>query len=80
MGVLGGAAGLLVPVVGPAATQAILKRAIKLPLEQRRTNWFNSLGEGLRELQDRLEDFDPDTLGEKRRIRQRSCGSKLRSP
>ena len=64
MGVLGAAAGLIVPVVGPAATQAILKRAIRLPLELRRTNWFNSLGEGLRELQDRFEGFDPDTLGE----------------
>lgn len=64
MAVLGAAAGLVVPVVGPAATQAILKRAIKLPLELRRTNWFNSLGEGLRELQDRFEGFDPDALGE----------------
>ncbi|GJE57309.1 hypothetical protein [Methylobacterium thuringiense] len=64
MGVLGAAAGLAVPVIGPAVTQAILKRAIKLPLELRRSNWFNSLGEGLRELQDRFEGFDPDTLGE----------------
>ena len=64
MGVLGAAAGLIIPVVGSAATQAILKRAIRLPLEQRRTNWFNGLGEGLRELQDRLDGFDPDALGE----------------
>ena len=64
MGVLGAAAGLIVPVVGPAATQAILKRAIRLPLELRRSNWFNSLGEGLRELQDRLDGFDPDALSE----------------
>ena len=64
MSVLGAAAGLAVPIVGPAVTQAILKRAIKLPLEVRRSNWFNSLGEGLRELQDRFDGFDPEALGE----------------
>ncbi|MEE7456454.1 hypothetical protein MPAR168_15355 [Methylorubrum populi] len=64
MGAVGSAAGLLVPVVGPAAVQAILKNAVRLPMETRRNNWFNSIGEGLRELQDRLDGFDPNRLGE----------------
>ncbi|GJE29536.1 hypothetical protein [Methylobacterium organophilum] len=64
MGTIGAAAGLVVPVVGPAAVQAILKNAVRLPMEVRRNNWFNSIGEGLRELQDRLDGFDPNHLGE----------------
>lgn len=64
MSAVGAAVGLVVPIVGPAVTQAILKRAIKLPLEVRRSNWFNSVGEGLRELQDRFDGFDPEALGE----------------
>lgn len=63
MGAVGSAAGLLVPVLGPAAVQAILKNAVRLPMEVRRNNWFNSIGEGLRELQDRLDGFDPNQLG-----------------
>ncbi|EHP94977.1 hypothetical protein [Methylorubrum extorquens] len=64
MGAVDSAAGLLVPVLGPAAVQAILKNAVRLPMEVRRNNWFNSIGEGLRELQDRLDGFGPNQLGE----------------
>lgn len=63
IGTLGAAANLIVPLTGPVV-QALLKKCVQTPLEVRRAAWFNMVGEGLRELQDRFEDFDPDRLAE----------------
>ena len=63
IGTLGAAASFVVPLSGPVV-QALLKKCVQAPLEVRRTAWFNMVGEGLRELQDRFEGFDPDQLAE----------------
>lgn len=64
IGTIGAAASFVVsPFISPLA-QALLKKCVQAPLEVRRAAWFNMIGEGLRELQDRLEGFDPDRLGD----------------
>ncbi|MCK1735797.1 hypothetical protein IVA79_18090 [Bradyrhizobium sp. 138] len=52
-----------VPFVGDAL-QEILERAIGEPLRKRQEEWFKEIGKGLQDLQDRLDGFDPRTLGE----------------
>ncbi|WP_043352513.1 hypothetical protein [Methylobacterium sp. B1] len=44
--------------------QQLVRQFIGEPLERRREGWFTSLGIGVRELQDRLDGFDPATLGQ----------------
>ena len=61
IGTLGAAASFVIPLSGPIV-QALLKKCVQAPLEVRRAAWFNLIGEGLRELQDRFEGFDPDRL------------------
>jgi 3-methyladenine DNA glycosylase Tag len=63
IGTLGAAASFVIPLTGPVV-QALLKKCVQAPLEVRRAAWFNLVGEGLRELQDRFEGFDPDRLAE----------------
>lgn len=63
IGTLSAAASFVMPLTGPVV-QAILKKCVQAPLEVRRAAWFNMVGEGLRELQDRFKDFDPDRLAE----------------
>lgn len=63
IGTLGAAASFVMPLTGPVV-QALLKKCVQAPLEVRRAAWFNLIGEGLRELQDRFEGFDPDRLAE----------------
>ncbi|KQS65041.1 hypothetical protein ASG32_31010 [Methylobacterium sp. Leaf361] len=63
IGTLGAAASFVMPLTGPVV-QALLKKCVQAPLEVRRAAWFNMVGEGLRELQDRFEGFDPDRLAE----------------
>jgi hypothetical protein len=52
-----------IPLVGDAL-QEILERAIGEPLKKRQEDWFREIGKGLQELQDRLEGFDPRSLGD----------------
>lgn len=62
MGTLDAAASLV-----PGASygvQQLVRQFIGEPLERRREAWFTSLGLGVRELQDRLDGFDPSTLNE----------------
>ncbi|WP_438750008.1 hypothetical protein [Pararhizobium sp. O133] len=47
---------------GSYAAGAIVQRFVAAPLEKRRDEWFQRLGKGLRELEDRLEGFDPHDL------------------
>jgi hypothetical protein len=47
---------------GSYAVQQIIKQFIGEPLERRREAWFVLLGEGLRDLQDKLDGFDPRCL------------------
>lgn len=63
IGTLSAAASFVMPLTGPVV-QALLKKCVQAPLEVRRAAWFNVVGEGLRELQDRFEGFDPDRLAE----------------
>lgn len=63
LGTMAGAANLLLPMSGPLV-QAIITKCVQAPLEVRRAAWFNSVGEGLHELQGRFEGFDPSHLGE----------------
>lgn len=63
IGTLGAAVDLAVPLAGPLI-QALIRKCVQAPLEVRREAWFNTIGGGLRELQDRLEGFDPDRLAE----------------
>ena len=61
MGTLDAAASLV-----PGASygvQQLVRQFIGEPLDRRREAWFTSLGLGVRELRDRLEGFDPATLG-----------------
>lgn len=58
-----GAAVTLIPGAGYAIGQ-IVERFVAAPLQKRRDQWFTKVGEGLRDLQDRLGDFDPSTLSE----------------
>jgi hypothetical protein len=44
--------------------QQLVRQFIGEPLERRREAWFTTLGIGVRELQDRLDGFDPATLGQ----------------
>jgi len=53
----------LIPIVGGAAAP-IIAAIVAAPLEKRRADWFNRLAEGLDELQDRFEGFNPQELGE----------------
>lgn len=51
----------------PGASYAIgliVERFVAAPLQKRRDQWFTKVGEGLRDLQDRLQDFDPSMLDE----------------
>lgn len=60
MGTLDAAASLV-----PGASygvQQLVRQFIGEPLERRREAWLTSLGVGVRELQDRLEGFDPERL------------------
>ncbi len=62
MGTLDAAASLV-----PGASygvQQLVRQFIGEPLERRREAWFTSLGLGVRELQDRLDGFDPASLSE----------------
>lgn len=52
-----------IPFVGDAL-QEILERAIGDPLKKRQEDWFREVGRGLLELQERLEGFDPRSLGD----------------
>lgn len=63
LGTMAGAANLLLPLSGPLV-QAIIAKCVQAPLEVRRAAWFNAVGEGLHELQSRLQGFDPGRLGE----------------
>lgn len=62
MGTLDAAASLV-----PGASygvQQLVRQFIGEPLERRREAWFTTLGLGVRELQDRLDGFDPASLSE----------------
>jgi hypothetical protein len=51
----------------PGASYAIgqiVERFVAAPLQKRRDQWFTKVGEGLRDLQDRLEGFDASKLDE----------------
>ncbi|MGO4715358.1 hypothetical protein [Bradyrhizobium sp. 2TAF24] len=52
-----------IPFVGDAL-QEILERAIGEPLKRRQEEWFRKIGKGLQELHERLEGFDPRSLGD----------------
>jgi hypothetical protein len=56
-------AATLIPGAGYAIGQ-IVERFVAAPLQKRRDQWFTKVGEGLRDLQDRLQDFDPSKLDE----------------
>ncbi|RAZ88261.1 hypothetical protein DPM33_24545 [Mesorhizobium hawassense] len=58
-----GAAITLIPGAGYAIGQ-IVERFVAEPLQKRRDKWFTKVGEGLRDLQARLQDFDPSKLDE----------------
>ncbi|OWK22207.1 hypothetical protein AJ88_15885 [Mesorhizobium amorphae CCBAU 01583] len=58
-----GAAVTLIPGASYAIGQ-IVERFVAAPLQKRRDQWFTKVGEGLRDLQDRLQDFDPSKLDE----------------
>lgn len=58
-----GAAASLIPGAGYAIGQ-IVERFVAAPLQKRRDQWFTKVGEGLRDLQARLQDFDPSKLDE----------------
>lgn len=60
---LTGAAGFLFPGAS-YVVQQVLNKAVGNPLERRRADWFRRVGEGLAELQSRLSDFDPASIGE----------------
>ncbi len=53
----------LIPIVGGAAAP-IIAAIVAAPMEKRRADWFNRLAEGLDELRDRFEGFDPQELAE----------------
>lgn len=63
LGTIGAAVGLAVPLLGPPV-QAFIGKFVQAPLEARRERWFGSIGEGLREVQDRLDGFHPSRLTE----------------
>ena len=46
------------------AVGAIVEHVVAAPLQKRRDEWFEQVGKGIQELQDRLEDFDSRTLAE----------------
>lgn len=56
-------AATLIPGAGYAIGQ-IVERFVAAPLQKRRDQWSTKVGEGLRDLQDRLQDFDPSKLDE----------------
>ena len=49
---------------GGYGVQQLVKQFIGEPLEKRREAWFTMLGEGLQDLQDHLDGFNPAALGE----------------
>lgn len=53
----------LVPVIGGAAAP-IVAALVYGPLEKRRAAWFNRIGEGIREVEQRFSGFDPETLAD----------------
>ncbi len=55
------AAASLVPG-GSYAIGALVQRYVAAPLEKRREEWFQRVGEGLRDLEERFADFDPESL------------------
>lgn len=57
------AASAVVPGAG-YALQQIVKRFIGSPLEARRSKWFQRVGEGLKELEEKMESFDLNRLAE----------------
>lgn len=58
-----GASATLIPGASYAIGQ-IVEMFVAAPLQKRRDDWFTKVGEGLRDLQDRLQDFDPSKLDE----------------
>ena len=52
-----------IPFVGDAL-QEILERAIGEPLKKRQEDWFRQIGKGLQGLEERLDGFDPRSLGD----------------
>ncbi|MCJ2092786.1 hypothetical protein MKK67_09770 [Methylobacterium sp. J-072] len=63
IGTLGAAVDLAGPLAG-SLVQALIRKYVQAPLEVRREAWFNTIGSGLREMQDRFEGFDPGRLAE----------------
>ncbi|MGU3496365.1 hypothetical protein ACLBXM_20175 [Xanthobacteraceae bacterium A53D] len=57
------AAASFVPGAG-YAVGALVDKFVGAPLQKRRDEWFELVGDGLRDLQDRLSGFDPSTLDE----------------
>ena len=51
----------LIPGAGYAVGQ-LVEAYVSAPLQKRRDEWFTKLGEGLAELLNRLDGFDPSTL------------------
>lgn len=47
---------------GSYAAGKIVERFVAAPLQKRRDEWFERVGSGLRELEERLEGFDPSKL------------------
>lgn len=47
---------------GSYAIGALVEHFVAAPLQKRRDEWFERVGKGLLELQDRLSGFDPSTL------------------
>lgn len=50
-----------IPVVGGAGA-ALLEAVFKSPLEQRKIRWFDSLADAIRELRDKVEGLDDESL------------------
>lgn len=49
---------------GSYAIGALVEHFVAAPLQKRRDEWFERVGKGLSELQDRLSGFDPSSLSE----------------
>ncbi|WP_421445732.1 hypothetical protein [Agrobacterium tumefaciens] len=49
---------------GSYAVGKIVERFVAAPLQKRRDEWFERVGSGLRELEERLQGFDPASLDE----------------
>ncbi|EKF60556.1 hypothetical protein QWE_05803 [Agrobacterium albertimagni AOL15] len=58
-----GAADVALPGAG-YALQQMVSHFIGEPLQKRREQWFEEVGRGLLELQERFEEFDPSTLSD----------------